>query len=104
MSAVRKAEQRIHDAARTKTYMGVVGNKGFSSAVVNLVFDGQIDESRIRTVNGPGGTGALSILMNVLSRARKAQHRTRDAGAVHRLQPLLRRVSCVCVSSRCAWR
>jgi aspartate/tyrosine/aromatic aminotransferase len=29
MSAVKKAEQRIHDAARTKTYKGVVGNKEF---------------------------------------------------------------------------
>ena len=71
MSAVKKAEQRIHDGAKTKTYMGVVGNKGFSAAVVKLVFAGGIDESRIRTVNGPGGTGALSILMNVLARARK---------------------------------
>ena len=71
MSAVKKAEQRIHDGAKTKTYMGVVGNKGFSAGVVKLVFDGKVDESRIRTVNGPGGTGALSILMNVLSRARK---------------------------------
>ena len=70
MSAVKKAEQRIHDRATTKTYMGVVGNKGFSSAVVKLVLDGLIDESRIRTVNGPGGTGALTILLNVLSRAR----------------------------------
>jgi aspartate aminotransferase/aromatic-amino-acid transaminase len=61
----------MHDKATTKTYMGVVGNKGFSAAVVKLVLDGLIDESRIRCVNGPGGTGALSILMNVLSRARK---------------------------------
>ncbi|HVW93272.1 MAG TPA: amino acid aminotransferase [Devosia sp.] len=71
MSAVRKAEQRVFEKATTKTYMGVVGNKGFSNAVIRLVFNGLIDEARIRTVNGPGGTGALSILMNVLSRARK---------------------------------
>ena len=70
MSAVKKAEQRMHDNAKTKTYMGVVGNKGFSSAVVQLVLDGKVDASRIRTVNGPGGTGALSILLNVLGRAR----------------------------------
>ncbi len=70
MSAVRKAEQRIHDGAKTKTYMGVVGNKGFSSAVVELALAGVIAPDRIRTVNGPGGTGALSILMHVLSRAR----------------------------------
>jgi len=70
MSAVKKAEQRMHDNAKTKTYMGVVGNKGFSSVVVQLVLDGKVDASRIRTVNGPGGTGALSILLNVLGRAR----------------------------------
>lgn len=70
MSSVRKAEQRIHDTAMTKTYMGVVGNKGFSAAVVDLALGGIVDLKRVRTVNGAGGTGALSILMNVLSRAR----------------------------------
>jgi aspartate aminotransferase/aromatic-amino-acid transaminase len=70
MSAVRKAEQRMHDTAKTKTYKGVVGNKEFSAGVVKLVFDGKVHPDRIRCVNGPGGTGALSILMNVLSRAR----------------------------------
>ena len=70
MSAVRKAEQRMHDGAKTKTYKGVVGNKEFSAAIVKLVFDGKVDASRIRCVNGPGGTGALSILMYVLARAR----------------------------------
>jgi aspartate/tyrosine/aromatic aminotransferase len=70
MSAVKKAEQRIHDTARTKTYKGVVGNREFSAAVVGLIFDGKVEQGRIRCVNGPGGTGALSILMNVLSRAR----------------------------------
>jgi len=70
MNSVRKAEQRILDTAKTKTYVGVVGNKGFSAAVVDLALDGAVDLKRVRTVNGAGGTGALSILMNVLSRAR----------------------------------
>ena len=70
MSSVRKAEQRILDNAKTKTYVGVVGNRGFSAAVVELALGGVVDLGRIRTVNGAGGTGALSILMNVLSRAR----------------------------------
>jgi aspartate/tyrosine/aromatic aminotransferase len=70
MRAVRKAEQRIHDQATTKTYMGVVGNKGFSAAVVDLALNGVVDASRIRTVNGNGGTGALMILAHVLGRAR----------------------------------
>lgn len=70
MSAVRKAEQRILDAAKTKTYKGVVGNKEFSAAIVELTLAGAVDNSRIRTVNGAGGTGALMILMQVLGRAR----------------------------------
>ena len=70
MSAVKKAEQRILDTAKTKTYKGVVGNKEFSSAVVDLTLDGVVDKSRIRTVNGAGGTGALMILLQVLGRAR----------------------------------
>jgi aspartate aminotransferase/aromatic-amino-acid transaminase len=70
MSAVRKAEQRMLDAAKTKTYKGVVGNKEFSAGIVELALGGVVDASRIRTVNGAGGTGALMILMNVLGRAR----------------------------------
>ena len=70
MSAVRKAEQRIHDAATTKTYKGVVGNKEFSSAIVELALGNAVDKSRVRCVNGAGGTGALMILMWVLGRAR----------------------------------
>jgi aspartate/tyrosine/aromatic aminotransferase len=70
MRAVRKAEQRILDSATTKTYKGVVGNKEFSAAIVDLALGNTIDKSRIRTVNGAGGTGALMILMHVLGRAR----------------------------------
>jgi aspartate aminotransferase/aromatic-amino-acid transaminase len=70
MSSVKKAEQRLLDTAVTKTYKGVVGNKEFSAAIVDLALDGAVDKSRIRTVNGAGGTGALMILMHVLGRAR----------------------------------
>jgi len=70
MSAVKKAEQKLLDTAKTKTYKGVVGNKEFSQAIVDLALAGTVDASRIRTVNGAGGTGALMILMHVLGRAR----------------------------------
>lgn len=70
MSAVKKAEQRLLQTATTKTYKGVVGNKEFSAAIVDLALGGVVDKSRIRTVNGAGGTGALMILMHVLGRAR----------------------------------
>jgi aspartate/tyrosine/aromatic aminotransferase len=70
MRAVKKAEQRILDTATTKVYKGVVGNKEFSSAIVDLSLGDSVDKSRIRCVNGAGGTGALMILMHVLGRAR----------------------------------
>ncbi|HEY9013316.1 MAG TPA: amino acid aminotransferase [Devosia sp.] len=70
MRAVKKAEQRILDSATTKTYKGVVGNKEFSAAIVDLALGDAVDKSRIRCVNGAGGTGALMILMHVLGRAR----------------------------------
>ena len=70
MTSVKKAEQRILDGAKTKTYKGVVGNKEFSQAIVDLALAGVVDASRIRCVNGAGGTGALMILMHVLGRAR----------------------------------
>src|SRR5262249_1138159 len=70
MTAVKKAEQRILDGAKTKTYKGVVGNKEFSQAIVDLALGGTVDPTRIRTVNGAGGTGALMILLQVLGRAR----------------------------------
>ena len=70
MTSVKKAEQKLLDTAKTKTYKGVVGNKEFSQAIVDLALGGVVDASRIRTVNGAGGTGALMILMHVLGRAR----------------------------------
>ena len=70
MSAVRKAEKRINETARTKTYKGVVGNREFSSAIVDLVLGDSVERSRVRCVNGNGGTGALMILAHVLGRAR----------------------------------
>src|SRR5690606_24265091 len=74
MSAVRKAEKRINETARTKTYVGVVGNRGFSAAVIDLVLGDVVDRSRIRTVNGNGGTGSLMVLAHVLGRARPGGH------------------------------
>lgn len=70
MGAVKKAERRINETARTKTYKGVVGNREFSSAIVDLVLGDTVERSRIRCVNGNGGTGALMILAHVLGRAR----------------------------------
>ena len=70
MTSVRKAEKIINETAKTKTYVGVVGNRGFSNAIVDLALDNVVDRTRIRCVNGNGGTGALMVLVQVLGRAR----------------------------------
>ncbi|SEP86526.1 aromatic amino acid aminotransferase apoenzyme [Devosia sp. YR412] len=70
MSAVRKAEQRILDTEKTKTYLGIAGNKGFGAAVLDLALADSVDRSRVRIAQAPGGTGSLWVLMQLINRAR----------------------------------
>lgn len=70
MTAVKKAEERILATAKTKTYIGVAGNKAFCNAIVDLTFDGAVDTARVRAAQSPGGTGALWILLQLLKRAK----------------------------------
>lgn len=70
MSAVRKAEQRILENEKTKTYLGIAGNKGFGAAVLDLALADSVDRSRVRIAQAPGGTGSLWVLMQLINRAR----------------------------------
>lgn len=70
MSAVRKAEQRILENEKTKTYLGIAGNKGFGAAVLDLALGESVDRSRVRIAQAPGGTGSLWVLMQLINRAR----------------------------------
>jgi aspartate aminotransferase len=70
MTSVRKAEERILSNEKTKTYLGIAGNKGFGTAVLDLVFEDIVDRSRVRIAQTPGGTGSLWVLMQLISRAR----------------------------------
>lgn len=70
MSAVKKAEQRLLDSEKTKTYVGVAGNKGFCDAVVDLALGDTVSSDRVAAVQAPGGTGSLWVLMQLVNRAR----------------------------------
>lgn len=70
MSAVRKAERRILESEKTKTYLGIAGNKGFGGAVLDLALADSVDRSRVRIAQAPGGTGSLWVLMQLINRAR----------------------------------
>jgi aspartate aminotransferase len=70
MRAVRKAERKILETEKTKTYLGIAGNKGFGAAVLDLAFGLDAPKDRLRIAQTPGGTGALSVLMDLLNRAK----------------------------------
>src|SRR5690606_5317205 len=68
MSAVTKAEDRIVSTAKTKTCIGVAGNKGFANAMVRLALGDTVPTDRVRAAQAPGGTGALWVLLMLLKR------------------------------------
>jgi len=70
MSSVKKAEARILSQGKTKTYLGIAGNKGFGAAVLDLALADSVDRSRVRIAQAPGGTGSLWVLMQLVNRAR----------------------------------
>jgi aspartate aminotransferase len=64
MRAVRDAEQELIAHQTTKTYVSAVGNAGFNDAMARLVL-GQdhaaLSSGRLRTIQAPGGCGALRL-------------------------------------------
>lgn len=70
MSSVKKAEQKILAQGKTKTYLGIAGNKGYGAAVLDLSLADSVDRSRVRIAQAPGGTGSLWVLMQLVNRAK----------------------------------
>ena len=64
LPSVRRAEQLILASQTTKSYVGAAGREEFNSAVEELVLGGSHPvrrERRARTVQAPGGCGALRV-------------------------------------------
>jgi aspartate aminotransferase len=64
LECVKKAEQILDSTQTTKSYLGPPGVKGFNSAITELIFgkgSAVLTEDRVRTVQTPGGTGALRV-------------------------------------------
>lgn len=70
MDAVREAEQRLFQSQTSKSYVGGMGDIAFNAAISKLVFGETLDTARVRTLQAPGGTGALRILCDTLKRAK----------------------------------
>ena len=70
MQAVRNAAIAISTTEKSKSYIGLVGDELFNSAVQNLVLEGTEAVSRASTFQTPGASGALRILADLIKMAR----------------------------------
>ncbi|HET6565072.1 MAG TPA: aromatic amino acid transaminase, partial [Xanthomonadales bacterium] len=70
--SVVHAEKEMIARQTSKTYLGPSGVTGFNSAITRLLFGEELAESsgaRIRTVQTPGGTGALRVAADLIQAA-----------------------------------
>src|SRR5256714_11624735 len=64
LEAVRRAESALLARQSTKSYVGPAGNPGFNEAMERLVLGDEHEArlaARVRTVQAPGGCGALRL-------------------------------------------
>jgi len=73
LDCVVEAERILLATQTTKTYLGPAGVKGFNQAISELMLgkDNELfDQGRVRTVQTPGGTGALRVAADLMKVAR----------------------------------
>jgi aspartate aminotransferase len=73
LESVARAERRQVAAQTTKTYLGPRGVQGFNQAMSELLFgvdSAVLQQDRVRTVQTPGGTGALRVGADLIRAAR----------------------------------
>lgn len=58
MRAVKAAEQDVWAAQDTKSYVGLLGDPGFSDAMIALVLGDAVPRANVAAAATPGGTGA----------------------------------------------
>lgn len=72
LEAVRRAEQAVLSRQTSKTYVAPVGNAPFNQAMERLVFGENhptLKAGRIRSIQTPGGCGALRVGAELIVRA-----------------------------------
>ena len=72
LKCVLEAERILDSSQTSKSYLGPRGVPGFNSAVTDLIFgsgSATVEQGRVRTVQTPGGTGALRIGADVIKAA-----------------------------------
>ena len=72
LKCVLEAERILASTQTSKSYLGPRGVPGFNSAMQELIFGsrgGVREENRVRTVQTPGGTGALRVGADLIKAA-----------------------------------
>ncbi len=70
LKAVKQAEKQLLESQDTKAYVGPIGSRPFSAAMITQVFGSDANTDRIRAAQSTGGTGALRILCDLLKVSR----------------------------------
>ena len=74
MKAVRDAENRLLEVEDTKSYQGIAGDPEFNQQMLGLLFGEDhtiLRSGRIKTLQAPGGSGALRVGAELILRAKK---------------------------------
>jgi len=72
LECVRQAEQRVLQAQKTKSYVGIAGNADFNQGMEAMLFgaDHPVRKAgRVASVQTPGGSGGLSVAAHTIVRA-----------------------------------
>jgi len=72
LESVLRAEQILDRTQTSKSYLGPPGVAGFNSAITRLIFgeDNEVlQQDRVRTIQTPGGTGALRVGADLIAAA-----------------------------------
>ncbi len=75
LDSVVRAEKTLLEQQTSKSYLGPAGVNGFNSAMAQLVFGADseaLSQGRVRTVQTPGGTGALRVAADLIHAANPA--------------------------------
>jgi aromatic-amino-acid transaminase len=59
MRAIKAAEHRLWEEQTTKSYVGLLGDPGFSDAMIDLVLGDSVPRAHVAAAATPGGTGAV---------------------------------------------
>jgi aspartate aminotransferase len=73
MTSVKEAEAQLMQLETTKSYQGIAGDPDYNKHILELLFGADhsiLDSGRIKTIQAPGGSGALRVGAEVIQRAR----------------------------------